>query len=973
MTTWSRGSEWHRWDPHLHTPGTLFNDGFGGDWDSFMRRLEEAQPRVAAVGITDYCVINAYREFTARRQTSSRLDHLRFVFPNVEFRLTVATDRRRGINLHLLFSPEDPNHVEEIERLLSQLTFRYQDRQYACSPADLTRLGQAYDPNQTDERGALICGAQQFKLETDQLRRLLEDAWMRNNCLLAVCANSGDGTAGLGKDDAFAALREELESLCHIVFSAQPSTRDYWLGKRDGHPRGAIERKYGNLKPCLHGSDAHSIDKVLRPDQDRYCWIRACPSFSGLKQVLLEPEARVCVASEHPVGPSRGETITTLHIQDATWMSQNSLELNDGLVAIIGPKGSGKTALADILAACAGSGISGSSSFLVKAQEHLKEARASVEWGDGTQTSDVILSGVDAESIEPHVRYLSQKFVERLCSSDDLADDLVREVEDVVFHAISEEDRIGATCFQDLRESRLDHVKSLRGDHASRVRELGRTIGTEETKIAGLAGRKKRLGDLKKEINTQEIALAGLLPKNQEQATKRLQELQRAWDSRSKEIQTVSAKIEKIDALQEELKQYRTKVSQLFTDLRSRYESCGLEEKEWDALRPQFDQAEQKALGEARERLLSARQALQLPKNRVEGDLGTWTVEQLRAELDSVAKQLGVEKNRSAQYKTRSKKLSELKQERVRVESEIADFTGAASRLKAAVSERRQAYARVFDTLVKEQETLKSLYEPLAKQLASESGEEKDIEFHVLRRVDVEGWVQAGEKLFDLRTRGAFQGRGSLLEAARESLVNAWRSGGSSEVADAMEGFLQKHARDLLAQARPDASREAIGSWLFATDHIEITYGIRFDGVDLSRLSPGMRGIVLLMLYLAIDEWDTRPLVIDQPEENLDPQSVYEQLVPYFRSAKRRRQVILVTHNANLVVNADADQVIVADSCRNKSAGLPTITYRSGGLEDAHIRNAVCSILEGGERAFLEREARYGLQRRRAAPSSSAE
>ena len=89
-------------------------------------------------------------------------------------------------------------------------------------------------------------------------------------------------------------------------------------------------------------------------------------------------------------------------------------------------------------------------------------------------------------------------------------------------------------------------------------------------------------------------------------------------------------------------------------------------------------------------------------------------------------------------------------------------------------------------------------------------------------------------------------------------------------------------------------------SRLFSTDHIEVRYGIRYEGVDLAHLSPGARGVVLLTLYLALDEWDLRPLVIDQPEENLDPKSVYADLVPFFREAAKRRQIIMVTHNANL-------------------------------------------------------------------------
>jgi len=119
---------------------------------------------------------------------------------------------------------------------------------------------------------------------------------------------------------------------------------------------------------------------------------------------------------------------------------------------------------------------------------------------------------------------------------------------------------------------------------------------------------------------------------------------------------------------------------------------------------------------------------------------------------------------------------------------------------------------------------------------------------------------------------------------------------------------------------------------------------------------------VLLLLYLAIDKLDQRPLIIDQPEENLDPQSVYDELVPHFKEARKRRQIILVTHNANLVVNTDVDQVIIANASRNNGVGLPNITYKSGSLEDATIRQEVCNILEGGERAFLERERRYRLR-----------
>ena len=100
----------------------------------------------------------------------------------------------------------------------------------------------------------------------------------------------------------------------------------------------------------------------------------------------------------------------------------------------------------------------------------------------------------------------------------------------------------------------------------------------------------------------------------------------------------------------------------------------------------------------------------------------------------------------------------------------------------------------------------------------------------------------------------------------------------------------------------------------------------------IEQLSPGTRGIVLLLLYLAVDRQDRRPLIIDQPEENLNPKSVFVELVPHFRDARKRHQVIVVTHNANLVVNTDADQVIVATSVQTTEE-LPALSYRAGSFE----------------------------------------
>lgn len=100
----SKGSTWHRWDPHLHAPGTLLNDNFGGGWDQYLDRIEKSSPPVEAIGVTDYFCINTYREML-KYKSRGRLPSVALLFPNVEMRLDLRTDKSRPLNIHLLFSP----------------------------------------------------------------------------------------------------------------------------------------------------------------------------------------------------------------------------------------------------------------------------------------------------------------------------------------------------------------------------------------------------------------------------------------------------------------------------------------------------------------------------------------------------------------------------------------------------------------------------------------------------------------------------------------------------------------------------------------------------------------------------------------------------------------------------------------------------------------------------------------------------
>ena len=357
-------------------------------------------------------------------------------------------------------------------------------------------------------------------------------------------------------------------------------------------------------------------------------------------------------------------------------------------------------------------------------------------------------------------------------------------------------------------------------------------------------------------------------------------------------------------------------------------------------------------------------------------DLGSRTIADLLAEQRRLQGLVGLDRRRAAQLTSLQQQLSVARAAAARHDAEILDAEGAEQRASELIADRTARYTSYFNALLREEQELRELYAPLDRLLRTFGPTVAKLRLTVLRRVDLQAWVYQGEQLIDLRTAGPFRGSGGIKPVVEAGLLPAWAAGDGGQAAVAIQDFSQKYSQSLrehspASQADEGAYREwerGIARWLYSVDHISVTYSLDYDGLNVERLSPGSRGIVLLLLYLAVDQSDTDPLIIDQPEENLDPKSVYSELVDLFQSASERRQIIMVTHNANLVVNTDVDQVIVA-SCDSLAEGrLPRLSYEAGGLEDPAIRRAVCEVLEGGAEAFRQRARRLHVD----APASQA-
>ena len=188
-----------------------------------------------------------------------------------------------------------------------------------------------------------------------------------------------------------------------------------------------------------------------------------------------------------------------------------------------------------------------------------------------------------------------------------------------------------------------------------------------------------------------------------------------------------------------------------------------------------------------------------------------------------------------------------------------------------------------------------------------------------------------------------------------------------SKILDNSSSLLKRSVRD------EDVIRSVASDWY------NITYTIKLDGDEIQKMSPGKKALVLLKLLINLAE-SKCPILIDQPEDDLDNRSVYNELVGFIREKKINRQIILVTHNANIVVGCDAEEVIVANQEGNNSKNNKyKFEYRTGAIEDIDpvvddsnrvlngilyqtgIQQQICEILEGGKEAFAVRKNKYTI------------
>lgn len=965
MSKFPRGSEWRRWDPHVHTPDSALANQFS-TWDEYIDALETVGREVAALGVTDYCTIDGYKKVLEYR-SCGRLQDFDFIFPNIEFRISPDV-RGTGINIHILVDPQHPEHIEQIDRALRNLKFRYKGDPYACERSDLVRLAKAHDSTIQDEQAAFRQGVNLFKPSFDDFRRWYEEhGWLRTNSLIVLANSSNDGASGLSKDAGFSAVRDEMYCFSDLIFSATPNDRPYFLGEGSDTPEIVIAQK-GSLKACIHGSDAHKESKLFNPTSQRYCWIQANPTFEGLRQLLHEPKDRVYI------GPTPQQPINKNHIIESIefinadkWFASPSILLNPGLVGIIGEKGTGKTALAEVIAYAAGAQIvdGSKSSFIQKAKRYLNGVQVRLNWAN-EHTSEAYLDQRYVDRL-PEVRYLSQDFVEELCSQDLTGESLIRQIEEVVFSYIDETERLDASSFADLRRLKTENLTERKNDVKVDISSLNREICDLEDQIAERAEKVMQLNRnieniaaINSQLSEMESAVNAEISQQAEQLTNLIQ-------SKSDELSRINLRLNRLSTVRGKAQDFARSITSQFNELKVLLEEIGLSPEEVTAFKPNISNSRELPFERIATELEQNAKILRGDSENASGNGDS--IADLNSKLATLREDLATDQKQRERLVQLQEQKRKLEADKQRLEREIDRIdTQLTASLGQKQEDRWSLYLSYFDTLSEEAKILEELYSPLEKIITDDpTGAKAGFELNVKQLVDQEAWIETGRALFDKR-RSIPITDGNIVKGLYSSLFDQWGERNKAGIREGLEKLIQQFP-DFPQGIDPlivsHANRERVCEWLFSTDHVRLQYGLRYRGSDLTVLSPGTRGIVLLVLYLAMDRNDSRPLIIDQPEGNLDSSSIYESLVPFLRKAKQFRQVILVTHNPNLVVTTDADQVIVTTANREEGEPHPQITYTCGALEDAGeldaIRDQTVRLLEGGSTPFRMRESRYAL------------
>ena len=975
----NRGSEWHKWDLHVHTPASGLNNQYGHTveaWDEYVKVLFNTalEHDVVALGITDYFLIDGYKKLVNEYLNNEKKMSILFpdantrerikqilVLPNIEFRLDTMVNKNR-VNYHVIFS--DELQIEDIEEnFLSQLQIeicRNTDgiaTTKALNKRALECLGQTLKQQQGTFVGIdYEVGCMNAFVKTESILNALKNPIFKEKYIIATPVD--EDLSGISWNGQGHQIRKLIYQQSHAFFTSNPKTHAFALGKTHNTLQDYID-EFKSFKPCFIGSDAHSLDCICqklgqwnleRMDQSRITWIKADITFDGLRQTLYEPETRVSIQSTRPEPKADMHVIDSVSFQceDQTFDSTRKILFNENLNTIIGGKSSGKSLLIYTMAQTINREMVGRVNQMLNLSGYDFKTGFTVRWKDGTEDT------LDSKEPTHSVTYIPQLYINYLAEKKN-KDELNVFVLELLCQ--NPEFRLFYENFQQVKSMLNQQLAEAFNRIKTRILEL-QTFKKEASELGGLPETIiKSIDTVKKQLQTVT-----------EQSTLTPEEKQR-YQQLLTQLEEINRRNQKNKTCLEFLGKLQTLIDNSIIALAGQDTDAGIHEN-----------------GSIDE--LFAYYAVGIPKeienvvNEINKDLSERRL-YYRSLIDSlpyVAEKQHINQLIQDLSKTISPltKKQEGQKDVERLQTQLNDLNQKLSKseslrekIKVCIEQYENARKTFHELLVKRKEE----YLQFINQINCRySTIDADSEITLKANIYVERKDSALYEMIN-KQRSVSSFFSDIYPIDKETVNH-----------EALPNFFHniKHLRDGVLTLTDDSTcyvNKGVTLFdifeSFISDNYKLSFEITYKNDELQHVSPGKKGTVLLILFLQISTSDY-PILIDQPEDNLDNRTIYQLLCTMIKRKKSERQIIIVTHNANLVVGTDSENVIVANQqgqIDNASKSY-RFEYVNGPIEmsfiDTDIKNElysrgirehVCDILEGGEEAFETRERKYGFKR----------
>ncbi|MFP6097072.1 TrlF family AAA-like ATPase [Helicobacter pylori] len=864
---YSKGSSWHKWDLHVHTPYTHLNKAYKCSEEDFIKKLCNSE--IDCIGLTNYFKFDK-KEFDLKEKIEKKGIK---VFYNLEVRLDYQNKEDQCLDFHIIFS--DKAKPQEIDNFLRN----------ADANVDGTEKKLA-DLEKDDFNKAVV--------NFDQLLECLEkeSLKLRGKYLLGFLSR-GHGSIeceflekGGRNETIYQKIINKSHFLIHSLNNQEnlKKDREFWLGYN---------------KPLLQSSDAHKEEQI----GNKYTWIKAEKTFEGLKQIIYEPETRVSIDEEKPqdplykidsVGLNFDEEVKTTNEQDDTPFCyagfNETLFFSPNFTCVIGGRGSGKSTLLQLIA----SAIKNKS--FVKGLKH-----------ETIQKYIEIQPDID---IMDSVEYLAQNEVEEFATN-------VSKFTEAIFNRI--DSKSGGKLKElekQIKESIEKFDEQIRyWQEKTKLEEQLKENENKRKKYQSIidAFTDKNYLDKKDRLQAKHQALIDL-EQSKEGFLTFIEELKRVVNFESKENMEEKNSKNSYDKVYNQLKQDICKeLEQIDINIKNGYfnsedEKIRTLETEHEALSQEIEKF-LKEKGVSDENIGDIRNANDhLAKIKMD-------INDLKHEIKENANKI-----ENFSYEDMDKNIEEFK-------DQINEELGKINSAFEEISKNHKEEVRLI--------TIKYyLNEDIFEEVFEDFDKLVDKDFKIQKHQS-----KIKEYLKEIRLKDIINKQHAEFIERLDSLIKNKKAAFYETMKDIFDREIHFQIYRLL-----------ILKHLRNVEKYKI-FKVRYDKRALNETSFGQKCTAVLVVLLSLGN---NPIIIDEPEAHLDSALIANYLVVLIKKQKQKRQIIFATHNANFVLNADAELIIQLKNENNK------IVAQSFMIESDAYKEDLLK-LEGGEKAFKDRERKYGI------------